>query len=200
MLNAKSNEQGIGGKQRIPLQQVCCSVSCVQHFVTPWTAAHQASRSFTVSQNLHRLMSFESMMPSNHLILCHPLLLLPSAFPSIRVFSSESALCIRWPMYWSFNFSISPSIEYSGFPLGLTNLISLLSKSLLHHHNLKASILLLSGFFMVQLSHPYRTTGKTIALTIWTFVGEVMSVLFNTLSRFIIAFLPRTRSLLISWL
>ena len=140
-------------------------------------------------------------MPSNHLIFCRPLLLLPSVFPSIRVFSKESALHIRWPKYWIF--SISPSNEYSGFPLLLTGLISLQSKglsSLLQHYSLKASVLWCSAFFMVQLSHCCMTTGKTIALTIWTFVGKVMSLLFNTLSRFVIAFLPRRKCLLISWL
>ena len=151
------------------------------------------------------LMSIESVMPSNHLILCYPLLLLPSIFPSIRVFSNESALHIRWPKYWSFSFSISPSNEYSGLisfrmdwldrPSGQGTL-----KSLLQHHSSKASILQCSAFFMVQLSHLYMTTGKTIALTIWTFVGQVMSLLFNTLSRFIIAFLPTSKCLLILWL
>ena len=145
-------------------------------------------------------MSIELVMPSNHLIL-GPLLLLPSIFPRIRVFSNELAFCIRWPKYWSFSFSISPSDEYSGMiPLGLTGLISLqskgVSKSLLPHHSSKPSILWCLAFFMVHLSHPYVTTGKNIALTIQTFVGKVMSLLFNMLSRFVIAFLPRSKCLL----
>ena len=146
---------------------------------TPWTEAHQASLSFTISWSLLRLMSIESVRLSNHLILCLHLLLLPSVFPSIRVFSNESALCTRWPKYWSFTFSNSPSNEYSGLIyLGLTDLISLQSKrlkTLLQDHNSKASILLCLAFFMVQLSHLYMTTGKTIALTRQTFVGKVMS-------------------------
>ena len=162
-------------------------LSLVWLFVTPWTTAHQASLSITNSRSLLKLMSIESVVPSNHLILCHPLLLLPSVFPSIKVFSSESVLHIRWPKYWSFSFSISPSNEYSGrSPLGWTGWISLqskgLSKSLPQHHSSKASILQHSAFFMVQLAHPYMTTGKTIALTRWTFVGKVMSLLFNMLS------------------
>ena len=141
-------------------------------------------------------------MPSNHLILCHPLLLLPSIFPSIRVFSSESALRIRWPNYWSFSFSISPSNEHPGlisFRMGLLAVQGTL-KSLLQHHSSKPSIILRSAFFIVQLSHPYVTTGKTIALTRQTFVGKVMSLLFNMLSRLVITFLPRNKHLLISWL
>ena len=144
-------------------------------------------------------MSIESVVPSNHLILCRPLLLLPSIFPSIRVFSHESVLCIRWPKYWSCSFSISPSNDYSG----LTGLISLLSKglsSLFQQHSSKASILWNSAFFMVQLSHPYMNTGKTIALTTWNFVDNVMSLLFNTLPRFVLVVLPRSKHLLISWL
>ena len=148
-------------------------------------------------------MSFESVMPSNHLILCCPLLLLPSVFPSIRVFSSESALCIRWPEYWSF--SISPANEYSGlisFKMDWFDLLAVQGtvKSLLQHHSLKVSILLHSAFFMVQLLHPYTTTEKTIELTIQTFVSKVMSLLFKTLSRFDIAILPRSKCLLTSWL
>ena len=144
-------------------------------------------------------------MPSNHLILCCPLLLLPSVFPSIRVFSNESALHIRWPKYWSFSFSISPSNEESvWFPLGWTGWISLQSKgllkSLLQHHSSKASILLCWAFFIVQLSHPYMTTGKTIALTRRTFVSKAMSLLFNMLSRLVITFLPKSKYLLILWL
>ena len=141
-------------------------------------------------------------MPSNHLILCHPLLLLPSIFPSIRVFSNDSALCIRWPKYWSFSFNISPSNEYPGLISFRMDWLDLLAvqgtlKSLLQHHSSKASILWCSAFFMVQLSHPYMTTGKTIALTRWTFVNKVMSLFFNTLSRFVIAFLPKRKHLLI---
>ena len=179
--------------------------SLVQVFATPWTAAHQASLSFTISQSLLKLMSIESVMPSNHLILCHPLLLLPSVFPSIRVFSSELALPIRWPNYWSFSFIISPSNEYSGlisFRIDWFDLLTVQGtlKSLLQHHSSKAPIFRHSAFFMVQLSHPYMTTGKTIALTRRTFVGKVLSLLFNVLSRFATAFLPRSKHLLISWL
>ena len=144
-------------------------------------------------------------MPSNHLILCHPLLLLPSIFPSIRVFSNESAFCIRWPKYWSFSFNISPSNEHTGLISFRMDWLDLLAvqgslKSLLQHHSSKASILWLSAFFIVQLSHPYMTTGKTIALTRWTFVDKVMSLLFNMLSRLVITFFPRGKCLLISWL
>ena len=144
-------------------------------------------------------------MPSYHLILCHPLLLLPSIFPNIRVFSNESALCIRWPQYWSFSFSISPSNEYSGlisFRIDWFDLLEVQGTltSLLQHHSSKASILWHLAFFMVQLSHPYMTTGKTIVLTRWTFISKVMSLLFNILSRFVIAFLPKSKHLLISWL
>ena len=144
-------------------------------------------------------------MPSNYLILCHPLLLLPSIFPSIRDISNESVLYIRWPKYWSFSFNISPSNEYSGLISLRTDWFGLLAvqgtlKSLLQHHSSNASILWCSAFFIVQISHPYMTTGKTIALTRWIFVDKVMSLLFHTLSRFVMAFLPRSRSLLISWL
>ena len=150
-------------------------------------------------------MSTESEIPSSHLILCHPLLLLPSIFPSIRVFSNESVLRMRWPRYWSFSFSISPSNEYSGpisFRIDGFHLLAIQGtlKSLLQHHTSKASILRRSTFFTVQLSHPYMTTGKTIALTRQTFVGKVMSLLFNMLSRLVTAFLPRKKHLLISWL
>ena len=177
------------------------SLSCVQLFATPWTAACQASLFFTISQSLLKLMSIESMIPSNHLIFCHPLLLMPSIFHSIKIFSNESALCIKWPKYWSF--SISPSNEYSGLISFRVDWFDLLSvqrtlKSLLQHHSLKSSILQCSAFIMVQLSHPYVITRKTIALTIQTFVGKVMSLLFNMLSRFLIAFLPRSKHLLIS--
>ena len=145
------------------------------------------------------------MVPSNHLILCHPLLLLPSIFPSIRVFPNESALCIRWPKYWSFCFSISSSNEYSGlisFRIDWFNLLAVQEslKSLLQHHNSKASVLCHSTFSLVLLSHPYMTTGKAIALTIWTFVGKVMSLLLNMPSRFVMALPPRSKRLLISWL
>ena len=144
-------------------------------------------------------------MPSNHLILCHPVLLLPSIFPSIRVFSNESALHIRWPKYWSFSFSINPSNEHPGlisFRMDWLHLLVVQGtlKSLLEHHSSKASILLHSAFFIVQLSHPYMTTGKAIALTRWTFVGKVMSLLFNMLSRLVITFLLRSKRLLILWL
>ena len=181
------------------------SLSHVQLFVTPWTTASQASLFITNSQSLLKLISIKSVMPSNHLILCRPLLLLPSIFPSIRFFSNESVLCIRWPKYWSFSFSISPSNEYSGLISFRMNWLDLLAvqeilRSLLQHHSSKASILRHSPFFMVQLSHPYMTTGKTIALTRWTFVGKVMSLLFNKLSRLVIVFLPRSKHLLISWL
>ena len=150
-------------------------------------------------------MSIESVMPSNHLILCHPFLLLLSVFPSMRVFSNESALHIRWPKYWSFSFSISPSGEYSGlisFRIDWFDLLEVqgILKSLIQHCSSKTSILQRSAFFMVQLSHPYMTTGKTTALTRWTFVGKIKSLLFNTLFRFVIAFLPRSKCLLISWL
>ena len=145
-------------------------------------------------------MSIESVMPPNHLILCHPLLLLPSIFPSIRVFSNESALPIRWPKYWSYRFNISPSNEHSeliSFRMDWLHLLEVQGtlKSLLQHHSSKASILQCSAFFIVQLSHPYMTTGKTIALTRRTFVGEVMSLLFNLLSRLVITFLPRSKCL-----
>ena len=148
-------------------------------------------------------MSIELVMPSNHLILCHPLLLLPSIFSSIRVSSNESILCIRWPKYWCFSFNISPSSEHSGLISYNMDWLDLLEvqgtlKSLLQHHSSKASILWRSAFFIVQLSHPYMTTGKTIALTRWTFVDKVMSLIFNMLSRLVITFLPK--SLLISWL
>jgi len=173
--------------------------------VTPWTTVRQASLSITNSRSLLKLMSIESMMPSNHLILCHPLLFLPSIFPSIRGFSNESVLWIRWPKYWSFSFSISPSNEYSGLISFRKDWLDLLAvqgtlKSLLYHHSSKASILRHSAFFIVQLSHPYMSTGKTIALTRWTFVGKVMFLLLNMLSRFVITFLPESKCLLISWL
>ena len=158
-------------------------LSCVQLFVTPWTAAHLASLSITNSQSLLKLLSIESVMPSNHFILCCPLLLLPSIFPSIRVFSNESILHIRWPNYWSFSFSIRPSKEYSELISLRMDWLDLLAvqgtlKSLLQHHGSKASILWCSAFFIVQLWHPYVTTGKTIGLTRWIFVGKVLSLLY----------------------
>ena len=167
--------------------------------------AHQAFLSITNCWNLLKLMSIELVMPSNHLILCRPLLLLPSIFPSIRVFSNESVLHIRWPKHWSFSFSISPSNEYSGLISCRMDWLDLLAvqetlKSLLPQHSSKASILPCSAFFIVQLSHPHMTTGKTIPLTRWTFVDKVMSLLFNMLSRLVIAFLPRSKRLLVSWL
>ena len=171
----------------------------MQLFETPWTVSINNSRS------LLKLMSIESVIPSNRLIFFCPLLLLASIFPSIRVFSNESVLCIRWPKYWSFSFSISPYSEYSeliSFRMDWFDLLSVQGtlKSLLQYHSLKASILWRSALFIVQLSHPYVTTGKTIALTRWTFVGKVMSLLFNMLSRFVITFLARSKHLLISWL
>ena len=181
------------------------SLSQVQLFVTPWTGAHQASLSIANSRSLLKLMSIESVMPSNHLILCRPLLLLPSIFPSIRVFYSESVLPIKCSKYWSFSFSISSSNEYSGLISLRIHWLNLLAvqgtlKSLLQYHSSKASILWCSAFFIIQLSHSYMTTGKTIALTIWTFVSKVMSLLLNMSSRLVIAFLPRSKRLWISWL
>ena len=180
-------------------------LSRVGLFATPWIAAHQASLSITNSRNLPKLMSIESVMQSSHLILCHPLLLLPPNPPNIRVFSNEATLPIRWPKYWSFSLSISPSNEHLGLVSFRMDWLDLLAvqgtlKSLLQHHSSKASILLRSVFFTVQLSYPYMTTGKTIALTRWTFVGKVMSLLLNMLSRLVITFLPRSKCLLISWL
>ena len=179
-------------------------LSRVQVSATPWTAARQASLSITNSQSLLRLMSIESVMPSSHLTLCRPLLP-PLISPSIRVFSNESALHIRWPKYWSFSFNISPSNEHPGlisFRMDWMDLLVVQGtlKSLLQHHTSKALILWHSAFFTVQLSHPYMTTGKTIALTRRTFAGKVMCLLFNMLSRLVIAFPPRSKCLLISWL
>ena len=163
-----------------PCCNCCCLVakSCVQLFETPLTAAHQTSLSLTIFQSLPKFMSIESMMLSNHLILCHLLLLLPSIFPSIRVFSNESAVCIKWTKYWSFNFSISPSNEHSGLISSKTDWFDIFAfqgtlKSLLQHHRLKTSVLCCSTFFMVQLSQPYVTTGKTTGSTILTFVSDV---------------------------
>ena len=193
-------------KLKLPLQFSSGQfLSCVWFFVTPWIAACQASLSIANSQSSPKLMCIESVMPSCHLILCGPLLLLPPIPPSIRVFSSESTLCIRWPKYWSFSLSISPSNEHPGlvffrmdwldFPVVQGTL-----KSLLQYHSSKMSILRRSAFFTVQLSHPYMTIGKTITLTRWAFVGKVISLLFNMLSRLVITFLLRGKCLLISWL
>ena len=181
------------------------SLSHVWLFATPWIAARQASLSITNSRSSLRLMSIESMMPSSYLILSRPFLLLPPIPPSIRVFSNESTLRMRWPKYWSFSFSIIPSKEILGLISFRMDWLDLLAvqgtlKSLLQHHSSKASILQHSAFFTVQLSHPYMTTGKTIALTRWTFIGKVISLLFNVLSRLVMTFLPRSKRLLISWL
>ena len=178
--------------------------SLVQFFATPWTTACQASLSITNSPSLPKPLSVELVMPSNHLIFYCPLVLLPSIFPSIRVFSNESVLHIRWPKFWSFSFNISPSNDQPGLIfrmdwLGLLAVQGTLN-SLLQHHSSKASVLRSSAFFIGQLSHPYMTTEKTLALTIWTLVGKVMSLLLNVLSRIVIAFLPRSKRLLISWL
>ena len=179
------------------------SLSRVRLFVTPWTAARQASLSITKSWSLLKLMSIESVMPSSHLILCRPLLLPSSIFSSIRVFSNESLLRIRKPNYGSFSFNISPSNEYSrliSFRMDWLDFLAVQGtlKSLLQHHSSKASILWCSAFFKVQLSYPYMTTGKTIALTRRTLVDKVISLLFNMLSRLLITFLPRSKHLLIS--
>ena len=179
------------------------SLSHVRLFATPWTAARQASLSITNSWSILKLMSIVSVMPYNHFILCHPLLLPPSIFPSIRIFSTESVLSIRWPKYWSF--SISPSNEYPGLISFRMDWLDLLAvqgtlKSLLQHHSSKASILRHSALFIVQVSHQYMTTGKIIALTRWNFVGKVMPLLSNKFSRLVITFLPRSKHLLISWL
>ena len=168
--------------------------------MTPWTIACQASLSITNFWSLLQLMSIKSVISFNHLILCLPFLLLPSVFPSIRVFSSELVLFIRWLKYWNFSFSISPPNEYSGlisFRIHWFDLAVQEFSSLFQHHSSKTSILQCSAFFMIQLSHPYTTTEKTIALTTWTFVGKVMSLLFNMLSRLVITFLPRSKHLLI---
>ena len=174
------------------------ALSHVRLFANPWIAAHQASLSITNSQSSPKLMSIQLVMPSSHLILYHTLLLLPPIPPSIRVFSNESALHIRWPKYWSFSFSIIPSKEHPGLVSFRMDWLDLLPvqgtlKSLLQHHSSKASILRRSAFFTVQLSHPYMTTGKTIALTRLTFVGKVISLLLKMLSRLVITFLPRSK-------
>ena len=175
------------------------SLICVQLFATPWTTACQVSLSITNSWSLLKLMSIELVMPSNPLILCHPLLFLPSIFPSTRVFSNESVLHMRGPKYWSFSFSISPSNEYLGLISFRIDWVDLLAvhgtlKSLVQHHSSKASVLQPSAFFIVQLSHSYMTTGKTIALTRWTFVGKVMSLLFNMLSGLVITFFSKEQA------
>ena len=173
-----------------------------------WWAAYGVAQSWTWLKRLSSSsssVSIESVMPSNHLVLCRPILFLPSIPPSIRVFSNESALRVRWPKCWSFSFSLNPSSEYSGLVSFRVDWLDLLAvqgtlKSLVQHHSSKASILWCSALFIVQLSHPYMTIGKIIALTRWTFVGKVMSLLFNMLSRLVISFLPRSKHLLISWL
>ena len=180
-------------------------LSHVQLFATPWIAARQASLSITNSRSLLKLMSIESVMPASNLILCRPLLLLTPMLPSIRVFSNESTLHMRWPKYWSFSFSINPSNEHPGLISFRMDWLDLLAvqgtlKTLLQHHSSKASILLHSAFFTVQLSHPYMTTGKTTALTRWTLVGKIMSLRFNMLSRLVITFLPRSKCLLINFM
>ena len=180
------------------------SLSRVWIFATPWMAACQASLSITNSRSSHKLMSIEWAMPSSHLILCLPLLLLPPIPPSIRVFSSKPTLRMRWPKYWSFTLNISPSNEHPGLVFR-TDWLDLLAvqgtlKSLLQHHSSKASVLRHSAFFIVQLSRPYMTTGKNIALTRQTFTGKLMSLLYNMLSRLVITFLSRSKHLLISWL
>ena len=204
-----SDYTGISGSQEsFFLFSWVQSLSHARLFVSLWTAASQASLSITNSQRLLKLMSIASVMPSNHLILCCPLLFLPSVIPSIRVFSNESVLHIRWPKYWSFSLSISPSNEYSGlisFRMDLLGWISLLSvqgtlKSLLQHHSSKASILWHSIFFIVQFSHPYMTPGKKQSFDWKTFVGKVTALVFDMLSRLVVTFLPRGKHLLISWL
>ena len=180
-------------------------LSRVRLFATPWIAAHQASLSITISQSSFKLTSIWWVMPSSHLILCRPLFLLPLIPPSIRVFSSESAVRMRWPKYWSFSFSIIPSKKHPeliSFRMDWLDLLVVQGtlKSLLQHHSSKASILQRSAFFTIQLSHPYMTTGRTIALTRWTLVGKVMSLLLNMLSRLVITFLPGSKCLLILWL
>ena len=180
------------------------SLSHVQLFATPWTAAHQASLSFTISQSLLKLMSIELVMPSNHLILCYPLLLLPSVFPSIRVIPNESTLDIRWPKYWHFSYSISPSNEYSGFTSFRMDWLDLLAvqgilKSLLQYHSSKAAIFQHSASVMVQLLTVIYSYWKNHSFDSMDLVGKVMSLLFNMLSKLVIAFLLRTKRLLISW-
>ena len=190
--------RSVGGGARY-VSELVKSLSRVRLFVTPWTAACQASLSITNSWSLPKLLSIELVTPSNHLILCRPLLL-PSIIPSMRVFSNESALHIRWPKYWSFSFNISPSNDHPGLISFRMDWLDFLAvqgtlKSLLQHHSSKASVLQCSAFFMVQLSHPYMTTGKTIALTRQTFAGKIMSLLLKMLSRLVITFLPRSKRL-----
>jgi len=197
--------QGNNGEEKYMCFSSVQLLSRVWLFATPWITAHQASLSITNSWSPPKLMCIESVMTPSHLILCHPLLLLPPIPPSIRVFFNESTLCMKWPKYWSFSFSISPSNEHPGLISFRMDWLDLLAvqgtlKSLLQHHSSKASILRHSAFFTVQHSHPYMTTGKTIALTRWTFVGKVISLLFSILSRLVITFLPRRKHLLISWL
>ena len=182
--------------------QLLSRVGC---FATSWITVYHTSLSITNSWSLLKLMSIKSVMPSSHLILCHHLLLLPPIPPSIRVFSLESSLRMRWPDYWSFSFSISPSNEHPGLISFRMDWLDLLAvhgtlKSLLQHHSSKASIFRCSAFFTVQLSHPYMTTGKTIALTRWTIFGKVMSLLFDMLSRLVITLFPRSKRLLTLWL
>ena len=196
----KSSSPPAGHIRTVPFGSVAQSCLTLE---MPCTAAH-ASLFFIISQSLLTFMSTQSMMLSNRLIFCYPLLLSPSIFPRIRVFSNKWTLLIKWPKYWSFSFSISPSNEYSGsisFRIDWFDLFAVQGtlKSLLQHHISKASICWCSAFFTVQLSHLYMTTGKTTALTIWTFVSKVMSLLFRMLSRFVVAFLPRSKHLLISW-
>ena len=180
-------------------------LSCVRLFATPWIAACHGSLSIIKTRSSPKLMSIELVMPSSHLILCHPFLLLPPIPPSIRVFSNESALCIKWPKYWSFSLSISPSNEHPGLVSFRMDWLDLLAvqgtlKSLPQYCSSKASILWCSAVFIFQLSHPYMTTGKTIALSRWTFIGKVMSLLLNMVPRLVITFLPRSKFLLILWL
>ena len=196
---------GIVRQNITQFSSVQISHSVMSDSVIPLIAARQASLSVTNSQSSPKLMCIESVMSSSHLILCHPLLLLPPIPPRIRVFPSEATICMRWPKYWIFSLSISPSNEYPGlvsFRMDWLNLRAVqgILKSLLQHHSSKASILWCSAFFTVELSHSYTTTGKTVALTRRTFVGKVMSLLLNMLSRLVIAFLPRSKHLLISWL
>ena len=194
-----------GGMVKYEFSSVQFTCSVLSDSLWPWTAASQASLSITNSQSLLKLMSIESVMPSGHLILCSPFLLPSPIPPNNRVFSSKSTLHMRWWKYWSVSFSISPTNEHPGLISLRMDWLDLLAvqgtlKSFLQHHSSKASILWCSAFFTVQLSHPYMITGKTIALTRWTFVGKVMSLLFNMLSRLVVTFLPRSRHLLISWL
>ena len=201
------DQLGLGGNQKRKCMNFSSVqlLSRVQLFATPWAAACQASLSITNSRSSPKPMSIKLMMPSSHLILCRPLLLLPLISPSIRDFSKESTLSMRWPKYWSFSFNISPSNEHSELICFRMDWLDLLVvqgtlKSLLQHHSSKASIFRCSAFFTVRFSHPYMTTGKTIALTRRTFVGKIMSLLFNMLSSLVITFLPRSKRLLISWL